>query len=229
MNDLLFYLPALGSGLLITLVLMLTSMSIGFMLALSMTVASLSEMMWLKKFIASLIFFIRGTPLLVQLYLIYYGMGQFEWLRASLLWPLLRQPMTCAIIALSLNTACYTTVLMQGAIASVPKNEIAACHAIGMSTWQALRYIIFPRALRLMLPAYSNEVLFLLKGTSLASTITLLDLMGITQQLIAETYAVAQWYMVAALIYLLLNALITTVFSLFIRLLSKPKIMRQGR
>src|SRR3989338_8563956 len=157
-------------------------------------------------------FLCLGTPLLVQIFLIYYGVGQFEWIRNSVLWIILREPMACAIIAFSFNTACYTTIILKGAIHSVPRNEIDACHAMGMSKWQAMRRIIFPRAFRIALPAYSNEVLIILKSTSLASTITLLDLMGVTQQLISETYDTVTFYVIAGVIYLLLNAIITSIF-----------------
>lgn len=206
------YLPELANGVLITLILMLLSVGIGLLLAVLMTACSYSEKSLLKKLITVVTFFIRGTPLLVQIYLIYYGAGQFEWIRHSVLWLALREPMGCAIIALSLNSACYTTIILQGAIKSVPASEVSACAAMGMSKWMALRRIIFPRAFRIALPAYSNEVIMILKGTSLASTITLLDLMGVTQQLIAQTYATIQFYIAAGVIYLLLNACISLVF-----------------
>jgi His/Glu/Gln/Arg/opine family amino acid ABC transporter permease subunit len=202
---------------------MLASVSVGLVLAILMTICSYSENFFLRKSVAILVFFIRGTPLLVQIFLIYYGAGQFEWIRNSPLWFILREPMACAIIALSLNSACYTTILLQGAIQSVPKNEIAACHAIGMPKWLAFRRIIFPRAFRLAIPAYSNEVIMILKGTSLASTITLLDLMGMTQQLIAETYATVPFYLIAAGIYLVLNGIITGIFRILLRWSAIPQ------
>lgn len=198
-----------------TLILMLVSLGLGSVLAIIMTIGSLSHFYLLKKTVACCIFLVRGTPLLVQLFLIYYGAGQFAWLRDTSLWFILREPMVCAILALSFNTACYTTILLQGAIKSVPQNEIAACEAIGMSKWLAFRRIIFPRALRLALPAYSNEVLMILKGTSLASTITLLDLMGMTQQLIAQTYEPVVLYVIVGIIYLILHLGITAVFKLY--------------
>lgn len=217
MMDLITYLPQLASGLFVTLMLMCASVVAGLLLAILMTICSYSDSYPARKIVDVLVFFIRGTPLLVQIFLIYYGAGQFEWVRNSPFWVVLREPMACAIIALSLNSACYTTVLLQGAIASVPRNEIAACHAIGMPKWLGFRRIIFPRAFRLAIPAYSNEVIMILKGTSLASTITLLDLMGMTQQLIAETYATVEFYLIAAAIYLVLNAIITGIFKLLMR------------
>jgi arginine transport system permease protein len=217
------YLPQLASGLSVTLILMLASLCAGLVMAILMTMASYSDKFLVRKCIDILVFFIRGTPLLVQIFLIYYGAGQFEWLRSTWMWTILREPMACAIIALSLNSACYTTILLQGAIQSVPKNEIAACQAIGMRKWLAFRRIIFPRAFRIAIPAYSNEVIMILKGTSLASTITLLDVMGMTQQLIAETYDTVEFYIVAAVIYLMLNAVITGVFKLLMRWSAIPQ------
>jgi His/Glu/Gln/Arg/opine family amino acid ABC transporter permease subunit len=215
MTILLTYLPAFLNGLSITLVLTLTSVFIGFGLAILLTIGSLSDFWSVRKIVDGLVFFIRGTPLLVQIFLIYYGSGQFAWLRESFLWPIFSGPMYCAIMAFSLNSACYTTVLLQGAIKSVPKNEIAACEAFGMGKWLAFRRIIFPRALRIALPAYSNEVIMVLKGTSLASTITLLDLMGVTQQLIAQTYQTVPLYLMVGAIYLLLNAIVMGCFKLY--------------
>jgi len=207
------YLPQLMSGLLVTLMLMLASAGAGLLLAILMTLGSYSDKWLIRKIIEAIVFFIRGTPLLVQIFLIYYGMGQFAWIRDSFLWFLLREPMSCAIIALSLNSACYTTVILQGAIQSVPRNEIAATEAIGMRKWLAFRRIIFPRAFRIAIPAYSNEVIMILKGTSLASTITLLDIMGMTQRLIGETYQTVEFYLIAAGIYLVLNGIITSIFA----------------
>lgn len=217
MINLLPYLPKLASGLSITLILMCSSIIMGFLFAVIMTAGLFSEIKLIRKSIEIFVFFIRGTPLLVQLFLIYYGLGQFEWIRESLFWIVLKEPMTCAIIALSINSACYTTILLQGAIQSVPKNEIAACHALGMSKWLAFRRIIFPRAFRLALPAYSNEIIMILKSTSLASTITLLDLMGVTQQLIAQTYETVELYLIAGMIYLIINTILMGMLKLFQR------------
>ncbi|VVC77011.1 Octopine transport system permease protein OccM [Aquicella siphonis] len=228
MMDLIPYLSRLLSGILVTFILMLASVSAGFVLAVIMTMCSLSEVYLVRKSVDVFVFFIRGTPLLVQLFLIYYGAGQFEWIRESWLWVFLQAPMACAILALSVNSACYTTVLLQGAIKSVPANEIAACDAIGMPKWLAFRRIIFPRAFRLALPAYSNEVIMILKGTSLASTITLLDLMGVTQQLIAQTYETVQFYLLAGLVYLGFNAVITAIFRRLQKWSAIPQRSRDG-
>jgi His/Glu/Gln/Arg/opine family amino acid ABC transporter permease subunit len=207
------YIPALLNGVTITVILMIASLAIGLLMAIVMTICSVSENILLKKIISALIFFVRGTPLLVQIFIIYFGFAQFEWVRTSIIWYIFKSPMSCAIIALAVNTACYTTVLLLGAINSVPKNEIAATEAIGMSKWLAMRRIILPRAFRIMLPAYSNEVMILLKSTSLASTITLMDIIGITQELISKTYNTVPFYIIAGILYLALNAVIMSIFK----------------
>jgi arginine transport system permease protein len=214
--SMLIFLPQIAHGVFITLILMLSSLVLGLLLAVGLTMCSYADNYPLKKFVSLLVFFVRGTPLLVQIFLIYYGAGQFEWVRHSPLWLVLRDPMGCAIIAFSLNTACYTTIILQGAIKSVPSTEITACVALGMSKWLAFRRIIFPRAFQIAMPAYSNEVVMILKSTSLASTITLLDLMGVTQQLIQQQYASMGFYLFAGAIYLVLNMIISGVFRLII-------------
>lgn len=216
METLLTYLPNLLSGLWLTLALMSLSVAFSLLLATSMTFLSSANCKLAKPFIDTFIFFVRGTPLLVQIFLVYYGAGQFEWIRNSLAWVVLKSPFACAVLVLSLNSACYTTVLFLGAIRSVPKNEVDACHAMGMSYGLAFRRIIFPMAFRLALPAYSNEVIMVLKSTSLASTITLLELMGVTQQLISQTYDTASLYLLAGAIYLCLNAVVSGFFRVLI-------------
>lgn len=210
-------------GLSTTVSLMLCSLTIGFVLALAMTTCVYFRPPVITRIVQFLLFFIRGTPLLVQIFLIYYGASQFVWIRESFLWLLLKDPFGCAVLALSINTACYTTVLLEGAIHSVPLNEVAACDALGMTKWLAFRRIVLPRALRIAMPAYSNEVIMILKGTSLASTITLLDLMGVTQQLIAETYNTITLYVVVGIIYLLLNSVISACFRLVAMRLDVPR------
>ncbi len=215
--NLIAYLPNFLHGLMVTVSLMVCALALGLVLALFMTVAAISKQAYLRAPVNVFVFFMRGTPLLVQIFLIYYGTGQFDWLKESPLWVILREPFACAVIAFALNTSAYTTVLLKGAIASVPENEIAACHALGMSKMLMLRRIILPRAIRMALPAYSNEVIMMLKGTSLASTITLLDLMGVTNQIIAKTYATMEFLCVAGVLYLCLNVILVGLFKLFER------------
>lgn len=217
------YLPDLAHGTLTTIALMLAALAFGSVLALLMTLASISKQNVLRLPVNAFVFFIRGTPLLVQIFLLYYGAAQFEWLKASPLWWVLREPFACAVIALGFNTAAYTTMLLRGAIASVPQNEVAACEALGMSRVLMLRRIILPQAFRMAIPAYSNEVIMVLKGTSLASTITILDLMGVANQLAAQTYETFEFLAIAGMIYLLLNVILVGLFKLLERKFSYGK------
>ena len=206
-------LSRLLAGCLVSIWLTVCSLIIGLSLAMWMAYELYLARSVVTKAIRGYIWLIRGTPLLVQIFIIYYGLAQFSWLRHSPLWIALSHPMVCAILALAMNTACYTTVLLYGVLQTVPEVEVAACYALGMSRKLALRKIILPRALQLALPAYSNEVLMVLKGTSLASTITLLDLMGVTQSMAFATYNIMLPYSLAALCYLGLNAVIMSGFK----------------
>jgi arginine transport system permease protein len=215
--QLISYFPQLLHSVLTTLVLMLGALLVGLSLAIVMTFVNMANSIYIRTPINAIIFFIRGTPLLVQIFLIYYGLGQFIWLRETPVWIILREPFACAIIAFAINTAGYTTVLFKGAIDSVPKGEFDACRALGMSKLLMLRRVIFPHAVRIVLPAYSNEVIMILQSTSLASTITILDLMGMTQQIIAQTYDTVPFLIMAGILYLLLNSIIIGLFRLMER------------
>ena len=148
------------------------------------------------------------NQLLIQIFLIYYGPGQFESLRNSVLWPLLSEPWFCAMLALALNSAAYSTLLFYGAVKAIPAGQWQSCSALGMTRLQTLR-ILVPYALKRSLPAYSNEVVLIFKGTSLASTITIMDIMGYAQQLNAQTYDTLAVFGMAGVIYLVVNGLLT--------------------
>lgn len=207
------HLPALFDGVLMTLSLTLAALVAGFVFALALSLCHESRSRVLHGLVDIVLLFIRGTPVLVQLFLVYYGLGQFSALRSSSLWVLLEQPMFCAMLVLSINTGCYTSVILSGAIRAVPETYRQAASALGMGPWLTLRRIILPRAFQLALPAYSNEVLIVLKTTSLASVITLMDIMGVTQDLISETYDTLYWYAVAAVLYLVLNSILILLFQ----------------
>lgn len=206
-------LPHFLQGTLTTLELTILSLFIGFFLAIILVIGDLVKHKFINFPVKAFVAFIRGTPLLVQIFIIYYGFSQFVWLRSSIFWEIFKQPFACALFALTLNTAAYTMVIFRGAINSIPKGEIDACKALGMSTKTTLFKIVLPRAIRLSLPAYSNEVIMMLQNTSLASTITILDLTGVTKQLISQTYAVVELFVLSGIIYLLLTAIIVRIFS----------------
>lgn len=206
--------PDLLGGLLVTLELTVLSLILGLALALPLAAlrTARSPILWMPAY--GYITFFRGTPLLVQIFLIYYGTGQFDWIRETPLWPLLRQAYWCAILAFSLNTAAYTAEILRGAIRAVPKGEIEAGLALGMSRWLVFRLISLPRAFRLALPAYGNEIILVIKSSSLASTITLLDITGVARTLVAHTYAPYEVFLVAGALYLLLVLATTRLLAL---------------
>lgn len=205
------YLVTLLGGLVTTLELTLFSLLLGIVLAALMTwvlelrlpVATQLVQLWVLLF--------TGTPLLIQIFLIYYGPGQFEWLKASPLWPLLKQPWFCAVLALGLNTAAYSTRLFKGALDAIPAGEVEACRALGFHGRQTL-WMKVRHAARHLVPAYSNEVILVLKGSSLASTITIMDIMGLAQGLNAQTYDTLAVFGVAGGLYLAMNGLLTIGF-----------------
>ncbi|MFL1807286.1 arginine ABC transporter permease ArtM [Plesiomonas shigelloides] len=202
------YLPTLLQGLQTSLSLTVCALLIGFTLAVVMTVIIAGRkgpLRWLTKGYLTLF---TGTPLLIQIFLIYYGPGQFESLRNSVLWPLLSEPWFCAMLALALNSAAYSTLLFYGAVKAIPAGQWQSCSALGMTRLQTLR-ILVPYALKRSLPAYSNEVVLIFKGTSLASTITIMDIMGYAQQLNAQTYDTLAVFGMAGVIYLVVNGLLT--------------------
>ncbi len=203
---------SLLSGATLSLGLTCLSLVIGLFLALIMTYVLNSNYNSLKFLTQGFIFFTRGVPLLVQFFLLYYGSAQFEWVRNSLLWEILQHPFACALIALALNSSAYTTVLLQSSICNIPKGEIEACIALHMPLYTRLRQVILPRAFSTFWPAYSNEAIMVLKSTSLASTITLMDLMGATRQIIAKTYEPAEALIMAGCLYLLMSGLLMGIF-----------------
>ncbi len=198
-------------GTLITLKLVLIASVIGILLALPLSLARSSprRRYWIPAY--AYIYFFRGTPLLVQLFLIYYGLGQFEAVRESLLWPVLSDAEYCGLLGLTLNTTAYTAEILRGGIRAVPKGEIEAARAYGMGWWLLQRRIVLPRALRIAWPAYGNEVILLLKGSALVSTIAVWDLMGEARSIFSRTYAL-EVFLFAGAIYFLLTFLFTRLF-----------------
>lgn len=201
-------LPALLAGTWITLQLVILSLGLGFMLAMVVAFGRLSPGRALSGLSGAYIFLFRSTPLLVQIFLIYYGLGQFQAVRDSFLWPALREPYWCAIIALTLNTAAYTGEIIRGGIRSVPFGQIEAARALGMSRLLLYRRIVLPQALRQMLPAYGNEMIQMVQATSLASTITLVELTGAARNIASRSFQPVEIFMIAGVIYLAMNFII---------------------
>lgn len=205
------YLSELLSGLATTLELTVMSLLLGGLLALIFTWLLDRRIPVARQLVELFLVVFTGTPLLVQIFLIYYGPAQFEWMKQSWLWELLKEPWFCAILALGLNTAAYSTRLFKGALDAVPYGEVLACKALGMPKGQTLN-IKLRHAMRRVVPGYSNEVILVLKGSSLASTITIMDMMGIAQRLNAQTYDTLGVFGVAGAIYLAMNGSLTLAF-----------------
>ena len=157
------------------------------------------------------VFLFRGTPLLIQIFMIYYGLAGFGFIRQSVLWPFLREPYWCGLLALILNDAAYTSEILRGGLRAVPKGAVEAGRVSGMSPIAILRRITLPIAIRQALPAYSNEVISMLKSTALVSTITLLDMTGIARAAISETWRAVEILLCAAVIYLVISMLVTRI------------------
>ena len=218
LETLIKYAPLLLQGVLLTLELVAASAIGGFIVGVLLALAFYSPRWGVRRFVEMYVWFFRGTPLLVQLFLIYYGLAQFDWLKQSFLWRgFLDNPYWCAILALSLNTAAYVAEILRGAIRTVPMGEIDAGKSLGMSRHLRMRRIILPTALRLSVPGLSNEAIILVKASALASTVTLMELTGVIKTLIARTYQPLEYYFFAALIYVLINSLIVRGFKLIER------------
>lgn len=215
------YFPRLLEGVWVTLQLVFVSGVAGLALAVPLALMRASDRFWLRVLPFAYIFFFRGTPLLVQIFLIYYGSSQFDLIRESALWPVLREPYWCAIIAFTLNTAAYSAELIRGAIQSIPRGELEAADAFGMKRSLKIRRIVLPRAFGIVLPAYGNELILMLKSSSLASTITLLDITGAARTIIARTYTPLEIFFAAGMLYLLISALMIGAFRLIERRLNR--------
>lgn len=213
------YLPRLLEGAALTIELVAIAVIAGLILALPIGIARTSKHWYVRALPYGYIFFFRGTPLLVQLFLVYYGLAQFDIVRQGPLWPYLRDAYWCTIITMTMHTAAYIAEILRGAIQAVPPGEIEAARALGMSRTQAMLHIILPRAARIGLPAYSNEVILMLKASALACTVTLLELTGTAKSLNAKTYEDIEFYFAAGMIYLAISFILVQGFKLLERML----------
>jgi His/Glu/Gln/Arg/opine family amino acid ABC transporter permease subunit len=207
-------LPELIDGLWLTVQITALSVAIGLVIAVPLAILRLhrNPLIWMPVY--GFIFFFRGTPLLVQLFLIYYGSGQFhDALDTVGLWTFFREAYFCGVLTLTLNTTAYTAEILRGAIQGVPAGEVEAARACGMSGRLLYRRIIMPKAFRLAWPAYTNEVIFLLQATSLVSIITLMDITGVASKIAASTFAFYELYLTAAVLYLILVYGLLAVFK----------------
>ncbi len=206
-------LPAFAGGLKVCLILLVVSVATGFVCALPLAVARVSARRWLRWPVWLFTYVFRGTPLLVQLFVIYYGLAQFEMLRESALWPLLRQAWFCAWLAFALNTTAYATEIFAGALRATPGGEVEAARAYGLSGWRLYRRILLPSALRRALPQYSNEVVSTLHATAIVSTVTLVDVTRVARDVYATHLLPTEAFGTASVIYFVLTFLLIGGFK----------------
>jgi arginine/ornithine transport system permease protein len=185
-----------------TVLLVSISLALGLLLAVPLAILLNYGNDLIRWPIRAFVYFFRGTPLLVQMFIIYYGFGQFEPLKSSVLWPFFREAYFCALFAFTLNTGAYTTEILRGAIKATPHGEIEAAIAAGMSRLLMVRRIILPSAFRRALPAYSNEIIFMLHGSALASVITIIDITGAARIINSRYYSPYEAFLTAAALYM---------------------------
>ena len=200
--------PKLLSATLITLKLLSASLFFGLLLGLFFAILRLNQSKLIRGFAYGYSYVFRGTPLLVQIFIIYFGLGQIEYLRSTILWTILKEPYWCAIIAFSLNTGAYTSEILRSAFQTIKPGFIEAGKSLGISSKIIFYKIQIPIAVKQSLPAYGNEIILMLKGTSLASTVTLMDLTGVAKYIISTTFKPVEVFIVAGGIYLFLTFLI---------------------
>jgi arginine/ornithine transport system permease protein len=206
-------LPLYLQGLRTTIVLVFASLVLGLVLAIPIALLASSKRKWVAALPKAYIYFFRGTPLLVQMFMIYHGMGQFEAVRQSFLWVIFQQAWACALVAFALNTAGYTGEILRGTIEQTPYGEIEAAKSVGMSNALIYRRIILPSTFRRALPAYGNEVIFMLHGSSLAGLITIVDLFGAAKIVNARNFVPFESFIAAGIFYLAITFMIVYGFK----------------
>ena len=200
--------PKLLSATIITLKLLSVSLIIGLFIGLLFAILRLNKNIFVNKFAYGYSYLFRGTPLLVQIFIIYFGLGQIEYLRTTFLWTILKEPYWCAIIAFALNTGAYTSEILRSAFQTIKPGIIEAGQSLGISRKIIFYKIQIPIAIRQSLPAYGNEIILMMKGTSLASTVTLMDLTGVAKYIISTTFRPVEVFIVAGGIYLFMTFVI---------------------
>ena len=220
------YAPRLLEGLWITIELLLISIFFGMLLAVPIGLVQVTGPKWLGAIARAFCTVIRGTPLLIQLWLIYYGLGSIfpliPEIRNSALWPILRQAFPYAAFAFTISVAGYSGEVMRGAFSGVPKGELEAARAMGMSPFTVLRRIWLPRALQNVFPTLAGEMVLTLKATPLAATITVYEVFGVGTIIRQETYRVYEPLLVVAGIYVVLTAIIVLIMRYFENRITRP-------
>ena len=205
--------PKLLNAALITLKLLSISLIIGLFIGLFFAILRLNKNIFINRFAYGYSYVFRGTPLLVQIFIIYFGLGQIEYLRSTVLWVILKEPYWCAIIAFALNTGAYTSEILRSAFQTIKPGIIEAGKSLGISNKVIFYKIQIPIAIRQSLPAYGNEIILMMKGTSLASTVTIMDLTGVAKYIISTTFKPIEVFIVAGGIYLFMTFIIHNVIK----------------
>jgi octopine/nopaline transport system permease protein len=201
-------LPKLLSAAVVTLKLLSLSLFFGIFIGLLFAILRLSKNSLVSKFAYGYSYIFRGTPLLVQIFIIYYGLGQIEYFRTTFLWVIFKEPYWCAIIAFALNTGAYTSEILRSAFQTIKPGIIEAGKSLGISNKIIFYKIQIPVAIRQSLPAYGNEIILMMKGTSLASTVTLMDITGVAKHIVSTTYKPLEVFLLAGGIYLFMTFII---------------------
>ena len=205
--------PKLLNATLITLKLLSVSLILGLFIGLGFAILRMNNNKLINKFAYGYSYIFRGTPLLVQIFIIYFGLGQIEYLRTTFLWVVLKEPYWCAIIAFSLNTGAYTSEILRSAFQTIKPGYSEAGRSLGIPSKIIFTKIQIPIAIKQSLPAYGNEIILMLKGTSLASTVTLMDLTGVAKYIISTTFKPVEVFIVAGGIYLFMTFIIHNVIK----------------
>ena len=216
--------PKMLAGLGVTLQLLFLASFLGLGLGIILLLMRISGRRYLVFPAFIYIYFFRGTPILVQIFVIYHGLPQFEFIRASVLWPLLREPFGCATLALTLNSGAYVSEILRGGYLGVEKGLHEAGMALGLSKYHRFFFVTTPIAVRLALPAYSNDFISMIKATALASTITLMDMTGVARTIVSKTFAPYEIFIAAAIIYLIITWFFQRGFGLFEKRISRYTI-----
>ena len=206
-------LPKLLNAAVITLKLLSVSLIIGLFIGLFFAILRLNKNIFINRFAYGYSYVFRGTPLLVQIFIIYFGLGQIEYLRSTVLWVILKEPYWCAIIAFALNTGAYTSEILRSAFQTIKPGILEAGKSLGISNKVIFYKIQIPIAIRQSLPAYGNEIILMMKGTSLASTVTIMDLTGVAKYIISTTFKPIEVFIVAGGIYLFMTFIIHNVIK----------------
>ena len=205
--------PKMLGAAVITVKLLVFSLAIGLLIGLFFAILRLNKNIIINKFAYGYSYLFRGTPLLVQIYIIYFGLGQIEFIRSTFLWVILKEPFWCAIIAFALNTGAYTSEILRSAFQTIKPGVIEAGKSLGISNKIIFYKIQIPIAIRQSLPAYGNEIILMLKGTSLASTVTIMDLTGVAKHIISTTFKPVEVFILAGSIYLFMTFIVHNIIK----------------